>query len=207
MDPPDGRTRVGRILQRQRFRAAHPGVYRYAVASVYPDGSVSGLLPSGYLLNNAYADLTVPVATNSHSGDAAGAKVSVYDKDGSLAESGVAGSDGRVTFTDLWKGMYDVKVTMPGYHECVQKVDLTLEDAVTTEVMTLEEIIATPVNLKLFTQKDGSLKFTWNESGEISDGFEDYDVFGAPSNDGCNGSVSMPTVDAHSRKRTSCSPA
>lgn len=165
------------------FASLAPGVYRYAVASVYPDGTLSALLPSGYLLNNAYADLTVPVATNSHSGDAAGATVSVYDKDGVLADSGVAGSDGRVTFTDIWKGMYDVKVTLPGYHESRQQVDLTLEDAVTTDVMTLEEIIATPVNLKLFAQEDGSLRFTWNESGEISDGFEDYDVFGAPSND------------------------
>jgi len=166
------------------FASLTPGVYRYAVASVYPDGTCSGRLESGYLLHNAYSDLTVLAATNSHSGDASGAGISVYDSNGTLTCSGLVGSDGRAEFTGIWKGVYDVKVSLPGYHDCDIKVDLSMRDAVTTPLVTLEEIIATPVNLKVYPLEDGSLKFTWNESGEIFDGFEDYDVFGVPSDAG-----------------------
>lgn len=45
------------------------GVYCYAVASVYPDGSMSARAVSPYILNNVYSTLSVAVTTNSYSAD------------------------------------------------------------------------------------------------------------------------------------------
>ncbi len=63
------------------------GVYSYAVASVYPDGSMSARAVSPYILNNVYSTLSVAVTTNSYSADPSGATVTVTDHDGRVVAS------------------------------------------------------------------------------------------------------------------------
>lgn len=162
------------------FANLNPGVYRYAVCAVYPDGSMSGQTKSPYVLLNAYSDITVNVKTNSHSGNAKGAKVELLDSDNAVIASNVLDDSSKTDFMSIWKGVYTLKISLPGYNTHVSTLDISREDIVSTPVITLEEIIAKPVNLKIDDVENGSFRFTWNESGEIYDSFEDYEVFKAP---------------------------
>lgn len=160
-----------------------PGVYRYAVAPVYPDGTTSERTISAYVLKNAYSTLSISAATNSHSGNAEGAKVELYNADRSNVYTAEIGADGKAEIADVWKDMYTLSLSLPGYETLEKEIDITTESEVATGKLMLSEIIADPVNVKLYENEDGSLLFTWNESGEITDDFESYDAFVAPGDE------------------------
>ena len=155
------------------------GVYRYAVSSSYPDGSVSALACSPRILRNVYSTLTVEAATNSHSGRATGAKVILDSEDKSASYTAEIGADGKAVIEGMWKDRYSLTLSLDGYEDVVTTVDITSGDEVKTPLLTMKEIIATPVNVRLFNDDEG-LMLTWNESGEIFDGFENYETFAAP---------------------------
>lgn len=162
------------------FSTLKPGVYSYAVTCVYPDGTESEKTTSAYMLNRTFSNLTVNVATNSHSGDAAGALVTLVDLQGEEVATATV-NEGKVQFDEIWKDDYTVRITLDGYEDASCEADLTLEDDVEIATVTLKEIIAKPVNMRIASQSDTQLTLTWNESGEISDDFEDYEDFAAPS--------------------------
>jgi len=174
------------------FASLAPGVYRYAVAPVYPDGSVSGRTLSACVLKNVWSTLAVTAVTNSHSADASGARVLLYNADRSNLYESVLDEEGKAEIKDIWKDNYTLELSLPGYEPLQMPVDISREDNVATGRLVLKEIIAAPVNLKVYTDEAGNSRLTWNESGEISDDFESYDAFAAP------GSSEMPwkCVDA-----------
>lgn len=154
-----------------------PGVYSYAVASVYPDGSMSPKAYSPYVLHNAYSTLRATVTTNSHSADPTGAIVTVTAPDGNVTASAMVDDEGMVEFQGMWKDRYTVSVSLAGYEKASLPADLTASDDLTLGPIVLKEIIAKPVNLKVYGSATEGFTLTWNESGEIFDDFESYAPF------------------------------
>ena len=78
---------------------APAGVYRYAVSTVYPDGSESAkvVLPY-YVARQMTGKLTLKIRTNSHSGDANGAVVSIAGQDPFDSRNATVGEGGIVVF-------------------------------------------------------------------------------------------------------------
>lgn len=160
-----------------------PGIYRYAVAPVYPDGTMSERVLSACVLKDAYSTLSIEAVTNSHSASAAGADVVLYNADRSNEYKAVLDASGKATISDVWKDAYTIELRLAGYKPLVKGLDITKASELSTGRLMLEEIIATPVNLKLYENADGTLRMTWNESGEIADDFESYSAFAAPGDD------------------------
>ncbi|MDE6541518.1 MAG: carboxypeptidase regulatory-like domain-containing protein [Muribaculaceae bacterium] len=165
-----------------------PGVYSYAVAPVYPDGTVSAPEQSCYLLKNVYSTLAIAAMTNSHSADASGAKAILSNADGSRTYSAELDADGRATIEGVWKDNYTLTLSLPGYETLSAAIDITKDDNVSTGTLVMSEIIAEPVNLKIYPagEASGDVLLTWNESGEVTDDFESYEPFAVP------GSSEMP---------------
>lgn len=155
---------------------APAGVYRYAVSSHYPDGSESARTISNYIVRDMIGSLTLHLSTNSTSGSAAGASVKIEGTDPADTRSASADESGLATFPEIWRDKYSLTVSLPGYTPVSKTIDLTAtKDAV--DNIELEEIIATPVNTSISGNFESGFLFTWNESGEIFDGFEDHEPF------------------------------
>lgn len=157
---------------------APAGVYRYAVSTVYPDGSESAktVLPD-YIARQMTGSLTLGISTNSRSGDAKGAVVSIKGDDPSDARTATVGENGIVEFNDIWRCPYSVSVSLPGYEFDAKTADLYADKDLKLEDLVLREIIAVPVNLSVSGDYEKGYRLTWNESGEIFDDFEDHDPF------------------------------
>ncbi|MBD5340627.1 MAG: T9SS type A sorting domain-containing protein [Bacteroides sp.] len=158
------------------WNALPVGSYQYAVASVYPDGSVSDNALSCYLFKNMEADIKLQLSTNSHSGKADGASVNIIGSNGDVYSS-VVGAEGYVEFNDIFRQAYQLTVALPGYTEIEKTLNLSGEEKSFTYDLVLEEIIATPVNIEFDGDEEKGYNLTWNESGEIVDGFEEHEPF------------------------------
>ena len=161
---------------------APAGVYRYAVSTVYPDGSESAkvVLPY-YVARQMTGKLTLKIRTNSHSGDAKGAVVSIAGQDPFDSRNATVGEGGIVEFNDIWRCPYTVEVSLPGYEFDARTADLYADKDLKLEDLVLREIIAVPVNLSVSGDAEKGFRLTWNESGEIFDDFEDHDAFAVAS--------------------------
>ncbi|MDE6207296.1 MAG: carboxypeptidase regulatory-like domain-containing protein [Muribaculaceae bacterium] len=152
------------------------GSYRYAVASVYPDGSVSEPAYSCFLFKNMEATVKLAISTNAHSASAEGATVVLSGNNGDSYNATI-GAEGIAVFEDLFRQNYDLTVSLPGYATIAQTLNLGGEAVDFSYTIVLEEIIATPVNIEFGGDEQTGYLLTWNESGEIEDSFEDHEPF------------------------------
>lgn len=160
------------------FGTLPTGIYRYKICAVHPDGSLSTPAFTNFLLSRMQANVTVSVTTDSYSGNAAGAVVSLVSNDGLHSYSAtVAEGTPQVVFTDIWKGSYKLSASLFGFEKYEAEKDFSAEDTYNDESMVLHEIIATPSNLSAVDLGEGSYELRWNESGEIFDDFESYGDF------------------------------
>ncbi len=174
------------------FESLAPGVYRYAVAPVYPDGTMSSRSVSRCVLRDTYAKLKIVAATNAVSGDAAGAKAVLVNSDNSEKYESVIGCDGTARIEGIWRDRYTLSLSLRGYETLTTEVDLRTSADVTTPELVLKEIIATPVNLAVTRTSNEAYSFTWNETGEIAENFESgYTVFASPD----EGRIPWLTID------------
>lgn len=153
------------------------GVYRYAVSAVYPDGTESAKAESRYFTNDMIGSLTLTLTTNATSGSAAGASVTITGADSNETYSATADESGRVAFANIWRDTYALTVTLPGYDTVTRTVDMAEQKDMTINDIVLKEIIADPVNTSITGDFDNGFLFTWNESGEIFDDFENHTPF------------------------------
>lgn len=173
---------VGLTAADPTWAQAPAGVYRYAVSTVYPDGSESAkvVLPY-YVARQMTGKLTLKIRTNSHSGDANGAVVSIAGQDPFDSRNATVGEGGIVEFNDIWRCPYTVEVSLPGYEFDARTADLYADKDLKLEDLVLREIIAVPVNLSVSGDAEKGFRLTWNESGEIFDDFEDHGAFAVAS--------------------------
>lgn len=157
-----------------------PAIYKYAVKAVYTNSVLSVPAFSNALPKAMTAPVTINVTTNG--GDAAtGASVVLTNQDGNSAHvyTATAPANGVVTFAEVWKGTYDLAVTLSGYEEYAQE-DVTVSDATEIDVE-LTEIIVAPFNPAHVQTGPGEVEFSWNNAG--NDFFEDFEGFADFSQD------------------------
>ena len=127
------------------WTSASFGSYQYGVAAVYADGDAE-ITWSNTIAKDVYTPLTVNVTTNSNDAPA-GARVKFinltepgqgFDYKVTLDETGVC------TFERFRKGNYKLTVTLEGYEQYVQEIEIV--DTKDVEVV-LNEIKATVENL------------------------------------------------------------
>ncbi|MDE7376809.1 MAG: choice-of-anchor J domain-containing protein, partial [Muribaculaceae bacterium] len=157
------------------------GVYRYAVSAVYPDNVETAKVATPYIPHLMYGTVKMNVKTNSHSGSAAGAAVTLATSDLTESHAATVGADGQVEFNGVWRSQYTLDVELPGYEFDSQDVDMLASEITDLGDVVLKEIIAQPVNVVVSGSADEGYLLTWNESGEIFDGFEDHTPFAQAS--------------------------
>lgn len=153
------------------------GVYRYAVATVLPDGTLSEKASTCYVPKNMNGNITLQIVTNSHSGNAEGAEVSLVSKSNGTETKAIVKKGKPIRFEDMWRDLYSLSVTLPGYTFEPIDIDLRKDDDVLLDEVILKEIIATPVNVMIKANGENDYLMTWNESGEISEDFESHVPF------------------------------
>lgn len=152
-----------------------PAVYRYAIRSIYPDGSAAKPVFTSYIAHNMDLQVTVRVKTNSKTESASGATVTLTDHKGNHYEATIETANEAV-FTNLWKGCYQVAVTLPGFEPVKDKLEWTTQDTYVTAPYLLKEITEAPFNLN--ASVDGTTaRLYWNEAGDIFDDFEEHTDF------------------------------
>jgi hypothetical protein len=120
-----------------------PGVYEYCVRVEYTGGVLSEPSFSNQIGFDMYVPVTINVTANS--GDQMnGAEVVLACQDGIHTYTGAV-ANGTVNWEEVWKGVYDLSVTMDGYapHEAT---DIWITDTVTLNVVLIENILP-PSNL------------------------------------------------------------
>lgn len=157
------------------WQSLPPAVYRYAICGVYPDGRYAQPVFTPYVAHHMALNVTVKAVTNSKSASAAGAVVTLTGSDDQTYTDTI-GTNNQVTFTDLWKGVYRVAVTLPGFEPVEDEQHWTVSDSYTTPVYLLKEVIEAPYNLSASVKED-RVQLYWNEAGDIFDDFEEHPDF------------------------------
>ncbi|MCF7920226.1 MAG: immune inhibitor A, partial [Candidatus Cloacimonetes bacterium] len=149
-----------------------PGIYKYCVRVQYTGGVLSEPSFSNEISFNMYVPVTINVAGNG--GDPMnGAEVVLACQDGiHTYEATVSG--GSVYWEEVWKGTYDLNITMPGYTPCVMN-DMWITDTMTLNIV-MDEFILPPSNVEV---SDTGL-LTWSEPSNdeyvllLEEGFETW---------------------------------
>jgi len=124
------------------------------------------------VLNNKYVPFTVNITTNGND-NPVGATVILTNQDGDENKIYTKTATGaEVLFTEIWKGIYDLTVSLNGYETYTQEDINVLTTSSTTA--NLIEIIDTPFGLKV--EKDNcEAIFSWNNTPTKS--FTGYMVY------------------------------
>lgn len=152
------------------------GVYKYAVTAIHT-GSLESL---GVFTNDIVKDMitkvTVKVTTDSENVPSTGATVRLVSAENNY--SAVVGSDGAVTFEEVWKDKYTLTVTLDGFEELnVTDMDFSNDNEYEYECV-LNEIRNKVFNIEVGkTENKGEFNVTWNNKNDIYDDFESYDDF------------------------------
>jgi hypothetical protein len=137
------------------------GVYQYAVKAVYTNNNVSAPRLTNILLKDMYFTVNVNVTANS-SDSADGAVVTLTHHDGNPEHvyTGTV-SEGKAAFTGVWRGNYDILVTLAGF-ENFGATGIAVEAALEYPVE-LIEIKKPPFNLEVEpTDNPANWTFSWN---------------------------------------------
>lgn len=157
------------------------GAYFYAVRSVYTGDKEAPATFSNMAAKDMATTVNIIVTSNVSGGDATGATVVLTNNDGlGIHTYTQIVANGKVTFTDMWKGVYDIKITLAGFTSIAEEELDFSENNTYTKSYTLKEIVEVPYNLEIVENEYPSERiFNWNvkEFNNISDDFEDHEDF------------------------------
>lgn len=156
------------------------GVYQYAIKGIYANNVISDPGFSNEVAKDMHTIVTIHVATNTQTNEADGATVTIKNKNGDaehIYKNTV--SNGKVVFTDVWKGTYDISITLQGFNEVeVSDLDWNTEKAYEVGPYMLNEIVVVPFNLEIVENGMAVERiFNWNISDNIEDDFESMPDF------------------------------
>ncbi|WP_084546970.1 carboxypeptidase regulatory-like domain-containing protein [Barnesiella viscericola] len=183
------------------WNALTQGIYRYAVTTGYNNGAiVSPAAFSQPLDKDMYTRITLNLKTNTPQNEAQSAHVVLAHVDGNADHvyTGTADKAGQVVFDQVWKGLYNVSITLKGFNDfTVQNADFSTENSYTLSDYTLQEYIVNPFNLEVVKddQQQGYI-FNWNVADYLFDDFESHTDFAINS----PGSVGWSYIDGDGRE-------
>ena len=166
---------TGMELADTKWKDIPQGIYRYAVKTVSSKGVSSVPAFSDVLYKDMFTTVTVNVHTNTTGKSSEGAIVTLYNDEHVYTDT--IGKEEKIKFSEMWKGIYSVKVVLPGYTALIKnEVDFSKEAAYSTEAYTLQEIIEKPFNIFAEnTEVEGECLLTWDRG--LFDNFETHPDF------------------------------
>lgn len=159
------------------WAAAATGSYKYAVKAVYSGNHESVPYFSNMVSKGMDTHVTVNISTNTATDESTGATVTLVnnDKNTEHVYKGTI-ANGKALISNVWKGVYTVKVTHPGF-KAVEKAGISLTAEAPALSYELEQITVLPYNLAIAsTEKESDRTFSWN-AGNIEDDFEGHKDF------------------------------
>jgi hypothetical protein len=167
----------------ENWHSLPPAVYRYAVVAEYTNDEFSRAVVSNVLANDMLVPFTVSISTNS--GDnplAAVVTISGGDDYYSFEYELESPEDGIVIFPEIWRGIYNISVSLQGFHT-FEVIEFEILDELQTLEVILVENIQDPYGLAVETHdlEPGQAFFTWNNFygyPNFHDGFESGDFQG-----------------------------
>jgi len=158
------------------FSQLEDGEYIYAVKAGYSNNRLAKPSFSNPLGMNMEVVYTVNVSTNS--GDSPnGAIVKLTNKDGDAAHAyEMVVSNEAVVFPTVWKGTYDITISLPGFD--LYHASNVLIDTEASYNVVLNEIIVKPYGLDINSENPKEMEFSWNNEIVLLDddmeGHEDF---------------------------------
>lgn len=153
------------------------GVYAYAVKAVYTGGKVATAVLSDTVGNKMNATVRFHITTNTPDNESYGAKVTMVNGGGAHVSTGYADENGDVTLNNVWKGDYDITVSLDGFKPYTASEKIDGKDNFEFSC-SLDEDRVKPKNLVIDDGKTADEKvFIWNYPDVFFDDFESYPDF------------------------------
>lgn len=157
------------------------GGYRYAVKAVYGDNDVSDARLSAVEYCNMTLPLNVAVSTSTPTNEADGAAVALKGQTFGNEYTGTVGTDGKLSLGEVWRDVYNVTVSKPGFTTFAAEHDATKGETATVNAV-LDEYRVDPFGLEVSkTSTAGQRKFVWNTPNYLFDDFEGHEAFAVNS--------------------------
>ena len=175
-------TQTGTTINDNTWKDAAQGVYRYAVRTEYIDGKSSDVAFSEEIQKDMLSKVSIQVKTNTTTNETEGAEIILKSRDRMKEHTYEATLDnsGKIDFTIVWKGTYDLTVRKNGF-DLLEAKGLEIGSQGNTYSFgpyTLTESILKPYNLSLTGQlSDKSRTLNWNLFPSLSDDFESHENF------------------------------
>jgi len=156
------------------------GTYQYAVKAVYTGSVLSTAALSNDMLIRTSVTYTINITTNGGQ-IATGAYVTLKNQNGQsqYIYTGQAGATG-ITFNEVWKGTYDLTITLAGYQNySTTGIDITQDNPAAHQAVLVEVLY--PVPNTVFAEPNETLtevKVSWEApTGKSSRSLTGYDVY------------------------------
>lgn len=157
------------------------GGYRYAVKAVYGDNDASDARLSAVEYCNITLPLNVVVSTSTPTNEADGAAVALKGQTFGNEYTGTVGADGKLSLGEIWRDVYKVTVSKPGFTTFAAEHDATKGETATVNAV-LDEYRVDPFGLEVSkTSTAGQRKFVWNTPNYLFDDFEGHEAFAVNS--------------------------
>lgn len=157
------------------------GGYRYAVKAVYGDNDASDARLSAVEYCNMTLPLNIAVSTSTPTNEADGAAVALKGQTFGNEYTGTVGADGKLSLGEVWRDVYKVTVSKPGFTTFAAEHDATKGETATVNAV-LDEYRVDPFGLEVSkTSTAGQRKFVWNTPNYLFDDFEGHEAFAVNS--------------------------
>ena len=156
------------------------GVYRYAVKAVYTGGNLSAPLHTDSIGRNMLTRVKLNITTNTPDDETLGTKVLLGNGRDHFYDI-LIDEDGKndIVFEDVWKGNYTLIITLDGFNDVIEQLDLTTDNEYAFTYK-LEENRVQPFNL-IIEDVEGTLmaekRLVWNFADYYYESFEDHEDF------------------------------
>ena len=145
------------------FTSLTPAVYQYAVKTVYTGDYTSTAILSNDMPVNMIVPFTVKITTNDGI-PPTGALVTLTNQNDEVYTYNATSNATGVTFNNIWRGTYSIKITLPGYAKHIaSNIDIT-QDNTPVYTVNLTEMLY-PVDEVNWTIAGSNMLITWSEAG------------------------------------------
>lgn len=125
--------------------------------------------------------LNVAVSTSTPTNEADGAAVALKGQTFGNEYTGTVGADGKLSLGEIWRDVYKVTVSKPGFTTFAAEHDATKGETATVNAV-LDEYRVDPFGLEVSkTSTAGQRKFVWNTPNYLFDDFEGHEAFAVNS--------------------------
>lgn len=150
------------------------GYYKYAVQAVYTNNRLSDMTLSEAIGKEVYTSIVYNITTNVNGVSGEGTSVKLSGDKNTYTE--IADASGKVTFSNIPKGIYHISAKLKGCKEYTEEADYSKEADYTADIQLFENL-ATPHNLIVNKSDEENIyQLSWNEFA-IEDDFENHPDF------------------------------